>query len=194
MHPRGKCVWLLILGYASAAIAGDQPPWTLTNRERADLRKTIERHEPVRAESTTEPARAAFVIDGREHPELFMPSELIASLLNTQDDDQQVTVRLRGAYIPWLSQFRWPAPAFWHDLDSAATRYWQLLNAANTPIRSPDTSRAICRERALVLSTMRRKYPRFDEFLYVAVAPPLTLASDSDRPTDWLLWIEDGCK
>jgi len=55
-------------------------------------------------------------------------------------------------------------------------------------------SRQLCALRATILADMRQKYPRFDEFLYVAVAPRGTYFSDDVRPASWLRWLEGGCK
>jgi hypothetical protein len=51
----------------------------------------------------------------------------------------------------------------------------------------------ICGARALAHEEMRKRYPRFDEFLYAAVAPNRTLVSDDILSASWLVWLEGGC-
>lgn len=158
----------------------------------------MEQEQRLRPRSTVSspenPASARFVIDGQEHPELFLPSELMAALLNTRDADPVATHRLRSKYEPWLVQFGWNPGAFWHDFDMSSLGFQRLNDQASTPVREKEFSRRMCAERHSVMNAMRRNYSRFDEFLYVAVAPFLSIASDHDRPADWLAWVESGCK
>jgi hypothetical protein len=129
------------------------------------------------------------VIEGESNPELFMPHELMTFLIS-DSDPRYPTGRLR--YEPILPQFGWKPETFWNEVRSVAADYIQLQE--ENPRPSNDVSRELCALRATTLAEMRRRYPRFDEFLYVAVAPGRTYFSDDVRPASWIRWLESGCK
>lgn len=132
---------------------------------------------------------SAVVIEGEANPELFMPYELMTFLI-VDSDPRYPTARLR--YEPILPRFGWKPETFWDEVRSVAADYIQLQQ--KNPQPTDDVSRQLCSLRATILGEMRQKYPRFDEFLYVVVAPGRTYFSDDVRPASWLRWLDGGCK
>lgn len=147
------------------------------------------------AKSTNgEEPTASFLIDGRENPELFLPTELMAYLLSSFSDEGSSRETLRASYEPSLASFGWEPRSFWADLERSAGDYFALTAQNDGAHRSKERSRRICTVRAAALDKMRSKYPRFDEFLYRVEAPRNVAASDQILSADWLLWVEGGCR
>jgi len=130
-----------------------------------------------------------FVIEGEANPELFLPHELMTFLI-VDSDPRFPTGRLR--YEPVLARFGWEPQAFWGDVRSIAADYIRLQE--QNPRPTADVSRQLCALRVTALAEMRQKYQRFDEFLYVGVAPRGTLFSSDVHPSNWLRWLDGGCK
>lgn len=172
---------LLLIMLGTGASAVERPAWTLTATERVARR--------VPATGTKAPR---LVIDGSKSPELFLPGELMAFLLNSlEGGDSRHRSDLRNDYLTSLARFGWAPEAFWRDLETSANDFLRLTRRM-TPL-DRGASRLACSHRIAALNAMRTKYARFDEFLYVAVAPRHRVTSDRPTSTDWLLWVEGGC-
>lgn len=130
-----------------------------------------------------------FVIDGEVNPELFLPHELMTFLI--VDSDPRFP-RGRARYEPFFSRFAWEPEKFWTDVRTFAGDYIRLQQQNARP--TDDQSRQLCALRATALAELRQKYSRFDEFLYVAVAPRGTYSSANVASASWLTWLEGGCK
>ncbi|HEY4640044.1 MAG TPA: hypothetical protein VII75_01750 [Thermoanaerobaculia bacterium] len=132
---------------------------------------------------------AVFIIEGEVNPELFMPYELMTFLI-VDSDPRYPTGRI--SYGPIFPQFGWDQETFWNDVRSMGAGYIELQE--KNPRPTDDVSRQLCAMRATLLDEMRRKYPRFDEFLYVAVATHGTFSSVDVLQANWLRWVAGGCK
>jgi len=188
---------------ANAQTATQKKPWEWTLEERITARSdpTLAKervaasrnndHEShaLNAETTRLPAD---VVSGRENPELFLPSELMSFLLSTltESSSRDTLSRLN----PSLEAFGWKPSSFWQDLKGASTDYLKLTNDTVSMARSKKLSSQMCSARIASLNAMRRKYSRFDEFLYTTVAPDQTLVSADLRSAEWLAWMDGGCK
>jgi hypothetical protein len=194
----------LLLTVFAIALAGpltatDRPAWLLTAEERVALRydgrKAAERRRIAATRAAPGMPPPELVIDGSANPELFLPSELMAFLLSStvgaHADPQRS--QLRALYGESLETFGWDAETFWSDFERSATTFI-ALTANDDEARPPDRSRLICASRAASLTAMRARYPRFDEFLYRAVAPHNQLSSERPPEAEWLLWVESGCR
>ncbi|HEX8410396.1 MAG TPA: hypothetical protein VF883_16140 [Thermoanaerobaculia bacterium] len=136
---------------------------------------------------------AGFAIDGRRNPELFLSHELMAFLLGMKTASTAETTRNRAHHESAIRELGWEPTEFWRHLDAASTTYDDILrSAANEP--STEESRSLCNARFDVLTAMRAKYRRFDEFLYLAIAPRGVLSSHAAPAEEWSLWLERGCR
>jgi hypothetical protein len=174
-----------------ATDAEDRKSWTLTREERLEIRfdpaHIADRARAHAARLLDRDAKAPrFVIDGRTHPELFLPYELFTFFVSTViDPNETLQSTGRSAYGPALASFEW---------DASTIDYIQLTRQSTGPVRPTDVSRQICRRRFEALRAMRREYEDFDRFLYVAVAPRYSLATDDPGTADWMRWVEEGCQ
>jgi hypothetical protein len=189
-----SCLWIII--FASAALAQERPPWSWTVEERLarrlNPRLLAERsRENARQLGDESADRPKFVIDGRENPELFLPTELMSFFLADADDANGQAART--AYGDQLAGFEWEAVPFWHHVDDAAADYYRLLKL-DAQRRTSEIERELCARRFDALVAMRRQYPRFDEFLYTAVARRHTFVSNDVNPAGWLTWLDGGCR
>jgi hypothetical protein len=191
---------LLFAAVTSFAQSENRPAWTWTSAER--IAKRLDNHniaERRRVEAAGSSSGAesipAFVINGSHDPELFLPSELVAMLLSDLDMTSNGSSHILESYTPSLLALEMPPRSFWRDLRFSAGDYFELAKRdGGGKYRSKDVSRQLCGQRAEALSTMREKYSRFDEFLYLAVAPKKTLVSGEATSGDWLLWVDRGCR
>lgn len=181
---------------ARAPNADDFPagvqPWLWSDAERAARRLTRQEGGSARHGTTLS---MALQIDGHIHPELFFPSELMRSLLNEVQLTRGDEVRRRhvaALYAPWFERLGWDSESFWRDVANVGEPYFALNT--NEPASTDEAQRAICRARVVVLRSMRKKYPHFDEFLYRAVAPNRTIISTRTETAERLLWLENGCE
>ena len=183
-------------------------PWTLTLEERLDRRYDPERAaERIRANvelmrshrtaemQSTDLKPAGFVIDGSRDPEVFMPSELLLFLFDWQAHADLTRHRImRDVYAKALANMGWDPTLFWADIDEHAAPYLQLIRDHVGPVRDAQTKLLLCRARHELLQAMRKRYERFDEFLYAAVAPRHSVAGAEAAPRERVLWVEQGCK
>jgi len=138
--------------------------------------------------------QAALVIDGSRTPELFMPSELMAMLLDTYSLPSASRSAARQQYHAAIVSFHWNESAFWKDIDVAAAGYFRAALANQGKARSTSGSRAICGQRATILEQMRKRYANFDRFLYGDFASRQTLSTSEDQSESWLAWMNGGCR
>lgn len=137
---------------------------------------------------------AALIIDGSQTPELFMPSELMAMLLDTYSMPTTNRTAVRQQYHSAIVAYHWSEGAFWKDIDLAAAAYFQAAFANQGKARNATASRAICAKRAMAMEQMRKRYANFDRFLYGEFAKRQTLATSDDQSEAWLAWMNGGCR
>jgi hypothetical protein len=186
---------------ALAAYGQERAPWLLSTDERLALRfdsRAAAERMRVYAQSSDDELSAMlppFLIDGRRNPELLLPSELMAFLLAAIHDAGSARAgSARTRYSLTVEALQWDVDRFWADLDEASSRFAALLRESTVSKRSDETSIRLCESRIAALSEMRKRYDRFDEFLYRAIAPETVLTSDRAPARTWLLWLERGCK
>ena len=190
-----------LLGAVSVVVAlgamADQSgdPWDLSISERL-ARRTAARHSIVHSNGSgaEAPPQAAFVIDGSRTPGLFMPSELMAMLLDTYSLPSTSRSAVRQMYHAAIVSFHWNEVEFWKDIDAAAADYFQATYSNQGKARTERASRTICSKRATALEQMRKRYANFDRFLYGAFAAGQTLAAAEDQSDSWLAWMNGGCR
>lgn len=216
---------LLVLLLPLRTVRGEEPrrPWEWPLEERIAARldpgrsaARTERERRRRAESAARYVGSPvlppvqFVIDGATEPELLLPFELFGSLLNGLDEFTGAATRRQ--YAADLACFGWEEDDFWQFLTAITAGYEQLSTRAlaiQMTLRrsSPAKARALraeldtlhaamCGLRADALLKLRQTLPRFDEFLYRAVAPNVSLSGRTPGPGEGqrLLWVEGGCK
>jgi hypothetical protein len=147
---------------------------------------------------------------GSDTPELFLPSELYATLIsNVVTSEGRFSEAMRSYYERRASSLDLPG-AFWKLVEEAAGDYLSSvraerrlaagLNGAGTNERLAilaeiaDIQKPQCAERIDALERTRRAFPpgSFDRFLYVAVAPGIG-SSAQLVTTGSLRWREEGC-
>jgi hypothetical protein len=183
---------------ASAAAADTKMPWEWTSRERAEARRDpVKRRERVRAEDDerrTWPAsakrlpRAADVIDGAKHPELFFVTELFESLVRsafvTLPDAYPHVVRQRTSDL-------FTDADDWKRFAAIAVGYAAVLrtehNAANALDKNAVSAMQSqkCAAEARALREARRTFgkTRFDRMLYETV--PVSMKTSFSAGTDF---------
>jgi hypothetical protein len=211
--------------------------WQLTDderiAERLDPQKMRERvashraalnrlHNPGTSSSmstgTAEGVPTKLIIDGGEHPELFLPFELFGQLLRGVDPtlspiDHQVS---RAILDEKIKAFGYDPETFWNGVEVSAHHYFEVrvggaeLRAASnspkhpqlesipSPPASPDSRVSLCRARWAALNSARDHFgqDKFDRFLYTVIAPTLTVASDTPGPAEGvgLRYLSGGCQ
>jgi hypothetical protein len=190
---------VFLVSAAAFAAAPDKPIWLWTPAERVGVRTEhfAQARSGPRVQSLSVGAadsRTALVIDGSQTPELFMPSELMAMLLDTYSLPPASRSAARRQYHAAMVSFHWNEDAFWKDIDVAAASYFQAALANQGKARSTSASRAICAQRATALEQMRKRYANFDRFLYGPFAARQTLSTSEDQSESWLVWMNGGCR
>lgn len=165
-------------------------PWALTLEERAAKRAAAESHRSHGGAQTAN-ATTPFRIDGAVTPELFFPNELFTQLVAQASYDKAASSPIRAVYNEYVRLLGWQSDSFWRDVLEATAAYRESIRANPRP--DPATSRRICSQRAEALTELRRRYPRFDEFLYRAVAPRMSQVLWHPYSGS-VLWIESGCQ
>jgi hypothetical protein len=147
-------------------------------------------------------------IDGKAHPELFLPGELFDALLGDAFPSDELspleTRRHLDAPVAALGFGR----DFWMRLRRVAAPYLDLqredeqlaLGEARQPPsakRSDSHGTALCQARAEALAAAKTEFgdERFLRLLYEAVAPNLAISYVPDEsPADHLRFVEGGCR
>lgn len=200
------------MSLATAAYAGGdgRKPWELTVAERIAARTSPA---AIAAHSNAASGSARFVLKGQADAALFMPSELFSWLLGGIDPDPRFRDVTRAFIADDLKPFGYDERTFWNDIATVSQQY-TALNAKQRALTSeaqtatPQKQRAIraelerigrqlCAARAAALAAARKQLgSRFDEFLYTAVAPQITLGTVVPDATtaEHLKRIEGGCR
>jgi hypothetical protein len=157
---------LAVAAFIFLAIAAAKPAWKWTIEERLHAR--------------FDPARKSRPLDGRLHPELFVPLELIDDLVVQQHDATRFDVSIRDPFKDAIEAAGWTYGRFWRVIDASSVDYIKTLGAiayyAQHEPGSPKLQRLahlLCVQRAAVLNDVRHELgaDAFDRFLYTAVAP-----------------------
>jgi hypothetical protein len=148
------------------AFAAAKPAWKWTIEERLHAR--------------FDPARKSAALDGRLHPELFVPLELIDDLVVQQHDATRFDVSIHDPFKEPIEAAGWSYGRFWRVLDGSSVDYRKTLGAtAFYAQHEPGSAKLqrlahlLCVQRTGVLNDVRRELggEAFDRFLYTAVAP-----------------------
>jgi hypothetical protein len=174
----------------SLVLAQVPAPWALSLAERAAKRAAAESR-ARQGKTEIASVNGRFRIDGGVTPELFFPFELFTQLVPQAAGTTTASARVRASYAPQILSLGWQPDPFWRDVVVATQQYRELIQANPRP--DTVTSRKICLQRAEALRSLRRRYPRFDEFLYRAIAPR-TVGASSYPSEDTVIWIEGGCQ
>jgi hypothetical protein len=179
-----------VLSGSNIIAAEQRAAWVLTPAEHVSRRLEARLGPNVRQTGNT-----VREVDGSRNPELFLSGDLTGILLNSIRPEYLAhSTEMHERLNPWLLSFDWNPTIFWHDLDAASIEYMRLIHEEGHTRRSGEVSRQICGSRIAVLTAMRQKYERFDEFLYRAIAPNHIMTIDDGASAAWLLWVEGGCK
>jgi hypothetical protein len=156
-----------------------------------------------------------FYIDGSKNPELFLSYELMNALLRGISSDVETREATRRGYRGRIEQFGWNASEFWATIERISAGYTALIDAQaklQDQLFEPQTlsqrdgllaeraalHRSICQRRAAILRSARAAFDagEFDRFLYMAVAPYLSVSSDIPQASESakLQQLEEGCR
>ncbi len=160
---------------------------------------------PTTSSTSAKPAaRVVDVIDGRQHPELFLPTELFESVVKHGFLDEG----WREAFAEDLRRAGLPTD-FWSTLQPIAKDYIQdlrderaLTEARRNPVTQPQAiarlaalDATLCHHRASALSKARRLFgAALERFMYQYVAPSRTDYIDSLPTAAELHTREAGCQ
>jgi hypothetical protein len=199
-------------------------PWQLTLDERIALRTNPQlARERARRERETQPpsklsvdARAAVIadsIDGKTHPELFLPHQVFDQLVKLAFlADVQTGEVVRKGFMPDVRRHGLPRD-FWIRLESLSTIYFadfravtDLLETGRQQHTMADRERVqnaltlkhadACRSRAAAFAAARREFgrERFDRFLYEVIAVGMFSVTDRLPDPEVLRRAEEGCQ
>ena len=184
--------------------ASTKPPWLWTTEERIAKRVDPTQREARRARALQTARHIAdgwTPIDGSVEPELFLPVELVTSLVLNTDPPHE---RMRDVYRAAIVSQGWNYEQFWGVLDSAAAPYLSLMQQSGVLQRETrgraDLSQLALEVCAASFDLLDRAYrtfgqQEFDGFLYRNVAPPIrTSIADHADTADALRKKERGCR
>jgi hypothetical protein len=205
-----------------------KPAWKWTLGERLD-----KRYDPVEiksraAEKVSEDAKIremfkdmpgalgaerdfrADTIEGKTHPELFLPGELFDALLGDAFPSGKLSLADTRRHLDAPAAALGLGRDFWTRLRRVAAPYLDLQRederlALEGARREPSAKRsdspshrtAICRARTDALAAAKAEFGEesFLRFLYEAVAPNLAISYIPDESSsDGLRFIEEGCR
>lgn len=205
---------------ASSGQAAKQPwQWTLDERlaarydaPLAAARVAAARGGEVSASNVTNAAqgRPIDVISGIRNPELLLPGEVFDYLMAMAfADDPDTRTLFREAKAKHVAAIGLPAD-FWDRLELIANSYLSDVRqnrdlhkkqprAEATAERTRKITQALeqlkCRDRARAIADARQAFGyKFDQFLYVAIAPSLTVTTFVATPAERVREIEGGCQ
>src|SRR3954452_20080641 len=197
-----------------STLAKSAQPWTLDVETRVARRLDPSlRAERLKAAGKSNASSPIDNIDGSKSPELFLPWEVHRFLLATAFYDDPAVAKA------WRMRFANAVPDlnisddFWTTLEKASSEYLSQQRQIETlsadmqnAMRRGDEVVAIrhrivvkqhaqCAERLHALETISNVIgvSRFNEFLYRAVAPNLTITG-VPASSDKLLFVARGCK
>ena len=198
---------VLVVFLAAFTLAADRPKrvweWSVDERlaERLDPAHILERqvaYERAHAKALQrspdpepQPANFAHVIDGRRNPELFLPHELFDALMTGLTGDGTLRGKQRAYYGRAIRAFGYDDAEFWAQLESVSALY--------LAVRSSGRADAVCGARHDALQAARELFgrERFDEFLYVVIAPSSQkseAATDAGHLAEELRRAVRGCR
>lgn len=184
---------------------GSVSTWRMSDMQRISLRVAAEKRGPGDQPTYSES------IDGRDHPELFLPMELFDHLLYGLSPDSR---RAREAHALWDSKvalFGYDVTQFWSSLQSVSQPYVDLSTekrrgrASAFVLKGTDgkqtliqINRDVCAARIAALQRARSVFGAddFDRFLYTIVAPDVSIATSGpgeNRRVE-LQFTAGGCK
>jgi len=151
------------------------------------------------------------VIVGSRHPELFMPWELFDHLMKTISlPDSLQRDYCRRNYSQRADAMKLPAD-FWTRLERVTSDFRAVIaqkyaaealfrdrdaaQDARARVRLSELEPLMCRERSVALERARAEFGRayFDQFLYVATTPSLTIR-EVDETAEEHRRIAGGCQ
>lgn len=199
---------VLVASLGSAAYAAppqhsEKAAWQWTAEERIAKRVDPVQRAARRARTHGAPARpAGFTpLDGSREPELFLPVELVTSLILDNAAPHQL---MRNRHRAAIEAAGWDFAQFWVTLDAAAAPYIALMNYSGQLQRQArgraDLGRLkpqICAAAADLLSAARTTFGNeaFDRFLYRHVAPSIrTEIADHSETAVTLSARSKGCR
>ncbi len=187
--------------------------WKWTNDERLSSRfdptaiaqrKAARRADPIQGTTTAASIQSTgstsleYFIDGRRDPALFMPHELFENLLIVVGSDASVRARGRRVLDPGLISLGFNDPSsFWADLERDSKQFL-VLKAQFVAHNAHFSDKELCAARAAALARVRKRVgsARFDQLLYVLIAPGLqySQATSFPDPAARLRHEAEGCK
>lgn len=187
------------------------PPWRMSDDERVERRGRSDAGGRAKAQSVQD-ARYVDDVNGRQHPELFLPFELFDYLLSGLDRRATRRDNAHRAFDPGIARAGYDVDAFWETLRDVSSTYLngreqQREPRPETHFNMPDGSRfwlpvtrATCAARYEALQTARTRLgvEKFDRLLYTVVAPQVTLSSSGNwtfaQRAEQLRYMSGGCK
>jgi hypothetical protein len=125
----------------------------------------------LHAERSNREGAIEYGIDGARNPELFLSHELFDSLLTGFTRDDSLRVKQRAFMQPKIRRFGFTDDElFWAQLTSVVGEYASLKYA---PSSTRPSRIEVCRARHRALEAARQVFgrERFEEFLYMVIAP-----------------------
>jgi hypothetical protein len=213
---RERTMRMIFIGLLAITIASRsqattaRAPWDWTADERIAQRTNPATVERLRIAPTSS-QRFILCIEGRYHPELLLPTELLRNLLSGLRGRPEGLAILRQAYAPVVTRLNLSDHlldellAMSADYVDRETRI-QDLNAQLASRPGVDETRILAERDSLsplqcsalhdALTSARKRYGRlrFDRFLYEAVAPGMVITmTEPDQPAQLIQW-ERGCR
>jgi hypothetical protein len=190
-------------GDESRKVAAHQ--WSLSDRIAARTDPSLAR---VRAGQGRNGVRASAwtdVINGSRNPELFLPTELLDSLIRRGYLGEPAW---REILAPDIADLGLP-PNFWEELEIVAASYLDVMRKKHAiALRGRDhpelrieakreiakVAANLCRDRAAALRAARAHFgPAFEQLLYMSIAPGLVISTNDPLDPLRLQAREDGC-
>lgn len=224
MWVKASAFVVLLFLIATAPLLANEAPakqawqWTLEERiaARTDAKAARER---VRAAARNQVGTNAATpewrvddIDGKVHPELFLPHEVFRTLVRGSSN---VDARARDSFRKGLQrkvdQHRLP-PDFWVKLEAIATVYAADMQAAldmgqaSLAVQGEARKRAtealelknddVCRSRAAALEAAYKEFgtERLNRFLYTVIAPHMFSVTETLPSAELLRKAAGGCR
>ncbi|HUF17178.1 MAG TPA: hypothetical protein VMS12_03945 [Thermoanaerobaculia bacterium] len=191
--------------------ADDKPAWRWTTEERLAVRfdpsRIAERRLEYQDSSSSSGAEAAkgtdapatsghaLTIDGKRHPEIFLPHELFDVLMRGFMPDRELRERQLKSFRAGIVSFGFDESDFWSQLYLVANQY---VDYKYRIITSRSESDEKCRAAFAALNGARLLFgqDRFDQFLYEVIAPGTwsSSATNAIDPSADVRRVAEGCR
>ena len=173
-------------------------PTAIAQRNAARRADSIQGTNTAASIESTGTTSLEYFIDGRRDPALFMPHELFENLLIVVGSDASVRARGRRVLEPGLISLGFNDPSsFWADLEKDSKPFL-VLKAQFVAHDAHFSDKELCAARAAALARVRKRVgsARFDQLLYVLIAPGLqySQATSFPDPAARLRHEAEGCK